>query len=172
MNVQIIRTFNIEKFGVWNCDYPVLNSMKQITANFVDKEGNTLDLNSVTVVYKELNGIFTYYNSKIKIVPKKEQMIWAVYGNHFIYLKFKEFLKCKIDPETTEYTFAMNIHTDSIKSREDIKRIVGLWKGRQITAIKNNSKKRCTLTQKLNVGHCGSACRRSAQGSKKSKDEK
>lgn len=123
---QIFRTFTLEGFGAWNIDKPMLQRAVRIAATYVDKEGNNIQVQNVNVAYNEFNGIFSFRNDSIDVIPNRGNMILGVVGNKFAYLTPAEFINCSIDSFTTDYTFSMNVYPGEIKSREDIKRIAGL----------------------------------------------
>ena len=136
MQDQVMRTFQLSGFGVWNSDNPIFIAGRNaisIKAHFYNENNVRLDLVPVYVVYKGFNGInwhhdalndFTY--PKLFVIPNANNMIWSVLENKLIYLSYDDFKKCDITPETKEYTFKMNVYPDKIKSKEDIKRILGL----------------------------------------------
>lgn len=126
MSYQIIRTFSIEGFGIWNCDKSILQQGIPILAHFTDKTGKQLVLGNITVVYKGFNGTCLYLNSSIKTIPNSDNMIWSVMDDKFVYLTYDDYKKCNLDANTKEFTFEMRVHPDKITSNEDIKKIVGL----------------------------------------------
>jgi hypothetical protein len=132
----IIRTFQIEGFGVWNSDSPTLLSGKRaitLVAHFIDENNNPLQLNMVQVMYKGFNGINAHHDPsadysypRLYVIPNSENMIWAVLNNKFYYIDYADFKKYNITSVTKEQTFTMRTHPDRITSAEDIKKIVGL----------------------------------------------
>lgn len=124
---QIYRTFGLEGFGIWNCDNPLIGRGRPLVVDFKDKNNNMLLLNNVTIVIKELNGVFRFNNRFTSIrVFESEMMLLTVQDNKFICLTYDDYKKCNITSETKEYTFKMNVYPDKIKSKEDIKRILEL----------------------------------------------
>ncbi len=124
---EVMRTFKIEGFGIWNCDNPLLRQGVKLMASFKDKNGKKLDLGLVAVVCKELNGVASY-NSKdrIQLAIDKECMILANLNNKLIYLPYEDFKKCSINAETKEYTFTMKESDEIIRTSEDVKKVIGL----------------------------------------------
>jgi len=123
---EIIRSFTVAKFGIWNCDQPILQQAILLSASFNDPNGDPIELDEITVVYKGYNGLRTFYSSEIQTLPNVPNMIWAVKDKKFVFLSYSNYSKCKINQESINYKFNMNIHPDEITSAEDIKRLVGL----------------------------------------------
>jgi hypothetical protein len=126
MNSQVIRTFYLERFGVWNCDHPILQSGVSLYSKFKDYAGNEIHFSKITLVNKSFNGLFALSNPNIKVNPKIEYMIWSIQDNKFLYMTFDDFKNCKIDSTTKEYTFSLRSYPGKISSRNDIKKIVGI----------------------------------------------
>jgi hypothetical protein len=122
---EIIRSFSLEGFGIWNCDKPQLISSIPVLASFKDKAGNKLDLLNITVVYKGMNGVYRSYNSNIQIIPNSENMIWSVLDNNFVCLSYDEFKNYNVNSDTKEITFEMKTY-NNINSIDDIKKIINL----------------------------------------------
>ena len=125
MSGEIIRTFTLDGFGIWNIDKPVMKNTVTIAAEFRDKEGKKLNLKNINIVYSNFNGIYSCTDNQVNIIPGTKNMILGVSGNTFAYFSSKDFFKCKIDSNTTEFTFTMNLY-EGVKSREEIRKIVGL----------------------------------------------
>lgn len=125
INTLIIRTFQIDGFGIWNTDEPILKQGIHLLAKFKDKSGKQIVLDNITVVYKGFNGICRYFDANIITNPNSDNMIWSVLDGKFVYLTYDEFNNCKINTNTKEFTFEMNVYPDKITSSEDLKKVVG-----------------------------------------------
>jgi hypothetical protein len=126
LDEEVIRSFAVAKFGVWNCDQPILQKAINFAATFTGLDGKIIELNKITVVYKGYNGLRSFYSSTIQTLPSAPNMIWAVKDKKFVYLSYSEYSKCDIDRATSEYAFKMNVHPEEITSAEDIRNIIGL----------------------------------------------
>ena len=126
MHNEIIRTFQIEQFGIWNCDNPVLRKGFPVIVNFKDKQGNDLEFTHLTTVIKSFNGVFQNFQSRNIQLYNSDIMLFGVKGNQFVYLTYEDYKKCNITPQTKEFTFTMNVYPDKITSKADIKRILNL----------------------------------------------
>ena len=126
MSNEVLRTFQMEQFGIWNCDNPLLQQGFPVAVNFKDKQGNDLDFINLTTIIKAFNGVFQNFQSKTIKLYNSDIMLFGVKGNQFVYLTYEDYKKCNITPQTTAYTFTMNIYPDKITSKADIKRILNL----------------------------------------------
>jgi hypothetical protein len=126
MNNEIIRTFQIEGFRIWNTDRIIKKKGFDLVAKFNDQSGKKLKLDNIVVVSKETNSVFNYTNSSIKNFTSTANMIWSVVDNKFVYLSFDDFMKCKIDSTTKENNFVMMVHPNKIFSKDDIRKIIGI----------------------------------------------
>lgn len=127
MEYQVIRTFYLEGFGTWNCDNPIIAQGRPLVVDFKDNKNNTFMLDNITIVIKEFNGVFKFNNKFTSIrVFESDMMLWTVQDNKFVYLTYGDYNKCNITLQTKEYTFKMNVYPDKIKTKEDIKKILGL----------------------------------------------
>lgn len=130
MSNEVLRTFQMEQFGIWNCDSPILQKGFPVVVNFKDKQGNDIEFTNLTTVIKAFNGVFlnfqsTFQSTTIKLY-NSDIILFGVKGNQFVYLTYEDYKKCNITPQTTAYTFTMNIYPDKITSKADIKRILNL----------------------------------------------
>ena len=58
LSSEIIRSFTINNFGVWNCDHPQYPSSEvPLNVTYTDSTNNSISLHTVSVVYKGFNGI-------------------------------------------------------------------------------------------------------------------
>jgi len=123
---EVVRTFQIEQFGIWNCDRPMLFYSEKLIADFIDQNGNSLNVNSFTAVYKDINGIRTYYESTMDVPKYNETMIWTILNEKFAYVSYEEFEWARMSIRSGQHTFTLVIHPDPIHSRNDIRRLTGI----------------------------------------------
>ena len=108
LNAVVMRSFNIQGFGIWNCDRPFGRNPQWIVAKFIDENGDDLELTNVAVAARPLNELRRFPKTKIQIVQEVDNMIFAVNDGELAYLSFKEFAKLDIDPKAENQTFTMN----------------------------------------------------------------
>ena len=123
---EIFRSFEINSFGIWNCDRPILKSGVTIYATFEDTKGNDLDLNQVTLVYKELNGVVSFGGDKIMVLPDSGVMLWAVKNNRLYYLTYRDFQKLELGSQSRKFTFRLKNIDMEIMSKSEINNLMGI----------------------------------------------
>jgi len=129
IGAEAIRTFQLEKFGIWNCDQPIFNGNSiQVIAKFKDESGKELQLPYKTLVYSSVNGIRMFNSDQIETIARTENMIWGVLAKEqkFVYVSASEFDKAKITYQTGEHTFAAKVHPKKITSPEDIREVLSM----------------------------------------------
>lgn len=117
----LYRSFELDKFGVWNCDRPTLQTGIALKAKFVNKKGEELKLDWVTVAYKDFNGLMQYKDNNIKVLPNSANMICGISDNKMVTLSYEDFEKCEINERTQNYTFVMKVLPEKMNSAEDVK---------------------------------------------------
>jgi hypothetical protein len=72
-------SFEIERFGTWNCDSPVPQPKgKTVSASFSNLAGTSLILGTVYLIERKRNAIFPYnYNqyNKLKFNPEEDNIL-------------------------------------------------------------------------------------------------
>jgi len=85
---QVYRALEVTKFGIYNCDNPLLIEWPSISPVFITKNGEKIMMQQITVFDKSINGIIRYElsnNNKIQINPKSDQMIIGVANDTVLY---------------------------------------------------------------------------------------
>ncbi|RFC53351.1 hypothetical protein [Brumimicrobium aurantiacum] len=106
-NSQLIRSFSIDGFGIWNCDEPFTFETFNVIAQFVDEEGNQMDLSNSSIIIKGFNGVLSNNRNILRIPEQKACFIFAVYDKKIAYLTFEQFRDLKLSKETSEFTFKL-----------------------------------------------------------------
>lgn len=120
---KITRTLQISGFGFINCDYPTSYPQgAELIAKYKDTKGNDLILNNIVLIEKGRNAIFRY-TSKIKFNPQQENILWGITNdNKLAFIKADDFKKVK--QTNGEYTFRMNVYSETLKTYEDICKVL------------------------------------------------
>ncbi|MFZ4544866.1 MAG: hypothetical protein ACOYOA_12510 [Saprospiraceae bacterium] len=127
MEGQIIRTFQLQGFGIWNSDRPMIQPPLALVANFIDESGKDLNLNGVTIFTKQYNTIFRYEDANIRMHPGNSSLkIFSVMGDKLVYLDPSDAAKYNVSAGTKKMTFTMKVHPDKITSNEELKKILGI----------------------------------------------
>jgi hypothetical protein len=121
--LKIIRTFQINGFGIVNCDAPRSYPQgAELIASFQNKNNHTIQLNQIVLVEKGMNGIFRYKDI-VKFNPERENLLWGITSdNKLAYIKSEEMKAIK--QTKGNYKFTMNIHPDKLTTYEDICKVL------------------------------------------------
>jgi len=109
----VFRVFVIEKFGIWNSDYPcALPEGQEIFVRLTNgANGQELPVHRIYLVEKSRNAIFTYYAKdlqRFRYDPDAENMLWCVTGeNKIAVFQSDEFER--IDTTKKEATFKLKV---------------------------------------------------------------
>ena len=122
---KIMRSFQIDGFGIWNCDKAISLNCLPIAASFKNEKGDILDLTNIAVLYKSFNGILKFPDNKILVVKDAENMIIGIHNGMFAYLNYEDYNKLKIIPETKEQTFIMTVLSEKDNNYDYIKKVAG-----------------------------------------------
>ena len=124
---KVLRVFQINNFGIWNCDCPqMLPQGNTIAAKFCDDNGAIIDLNHVYLVEKNRNAIFTRYYfdfNHFQYNPAQKNMIWAVTSEkELAVFSYDDFATVPNKPGTV--TFKMKLNKLDAKSVTELKKIL------------------------------------------------
>jgi hypothetical protein len=120
---DIINSFQLSGFGIWNCDRPEDMIMTQVQPRFTDSTGKEIKLENIAVVVKKVNAIFQFTNI-IRLAPGADNMIWGTTEGKFAYVSYEAYRNLHIDAGTKEQTFKLTILPAGQNKYETIKAIV------------------------------------------------
>ena len=92
----VYSTFNIDRFGIWNCDDPVLQQGTRIIADFYSDDNEKLELIEFSVAYFDFNGIVKE-SEMITYLKEQKMKVIAVNDNSFYYSSYDDSNDYKID---------------------------------------------------------------------------
>lgn len=124
---EILRTFTISNFGVWNCDHPQypVNEIP-LFVKYTDSSNNSLPLFSVSVVYKGFNGITQFPSAgQIRVIPGSENMIWSIADESFYYFSYADFMQSGITKDSKDFVFRLRKAGKKITSYKEIRQLAG-----------------------------------------------
>lgn len=124
---KIMRTFIVDKFGIYNCDFPQkLPQGMIINANFADESGNPILVSQIHLADIGSNTLYTYFSSSFnnfKLNPDATCVIWGVTmdGNLAVYEhdRYK-----RIPRKAKALTFTMTIHSELPATNKDVKKLL------------------------------------------------
>ena len=108
LSYNILRNFEIDGFGIWNCDHPISEDAIKIIADFRDKNDSILKLRNIAVIYKTLKGILYFGDNGIKVLSNNV-MIFGIYNDKLAFINYDEYNKLGITPATTQQVFTMTV---------------------------------------------------------------
>lgn len=120
---NLVRSFQIDGFGIWNCDRVLQLNGVNIIAQFKDTKGNKIEINNIAVIYKSVNSIFHFVNKNIRVSTEVDNMIIGVYNGRFAYFTYKDFNKLNLKADIKEQTFIMTIVDEKENTYEYLKGI-------------------------------------------------
>ena len=120
------RLFEIERFGIWNCDRMIKSETIDIVATFTNENGEVINISNIALVSKKLNAVFKLYGNNVKVIPNSPNLIWGMSDGKLAYFNYKDFNKSNITHNTKEFTFKMNIYPKEITDYHDVKKILDL----------------------------------------------
>jgi flagellar biosynthesis GTPase FlhF len=135
---SLVRTFTLDGFGIWNCDRPMYLAERggvYVNARFMDQEGNSVPLNSVSSAYLEFNVVASFgklqgSDSPINLVAASggRQVIWGLVGNDFYYATEGDIQKAQLSKNIANAEIKLRRLSDKATSSEDIKKALGFSK--------------------------------------------
>ena len=125
MQNRVRRNFEIDGFGVWNCDRAFIpGSTVTIKPFYVNNNDTALELYAVNLLIKDLNTVVDERTDKIKIPLDATCMMVGVYDGRFAYITYDEFKQLNITKETEKMTIPMHIVGQENNNAEFIRSIV------------------------------------------------
>ena len=126
LSTEIIRTFSINNFGIWNCDHPQYPDKEiSISPIYTYNTNETIHLKSVAVVYKEFNGITQFSGQMpIRVIPETENMIWSIQDGVFYYYTYKDFINSGINRNSKTFNFKMRKSEKQVSSYTELRTLV------------------------------------------------
>jgi hypothetical protein len=105
-NANLIRSFEIDGFGLWNCDRPIFPNGIPIAASFYDEKRNALPLLNINIVRLGINAIITT-GTNIKVEENQPHAIWGADSKKIYYITANEYKKLGINKNTKEFSFSL-----------------------------------------------------------------
>jgi len=122
---EIMYSFEVDGFGVWNCDRMLPVKLIEMTARFTDSAGKEIALYSSATVISSPGGIMENRFDRAYALPGADNMILGVMDGRLAYFSYEAFRNLHITPETKEQIFRMTILPEGMNKYEDIKKVIG-----------------------------------------------
>jgi hypothetical protein len=121
LNQNLIRTFQIDGFGYWNCDVPTTPNLYYVNATFKDEQYNFINLFQTNIIVKNVNRIIAPINFNVGFVPSQSHAIFGFLNDKFYYLPFSDYDKLKMNPSVKNYTFTLKEYKGNASTFVDLK---------------------------------------------------
>lgn len=124
-STEIIRSFAINRFGIWNIDQPMMRlSQVPLISSYIDEGDQKLYFVNMAVVYKGFNSISNFQATNITVAFNQQNMLWSILNGTFYYFTYDDFIKTNIQKDTRTYTFKMRKSGTAVSSYNDIRKLV------------------------------------------------
>lgn len=126
-NQKIVNQFEINQFGVWNCDKPQLIENREISAKFENANGKAIAFYMVYVANKSKGIVQRFYTNQKVVInynEKDENILWLVTKNGAIAVADNEEFQ-KIG-DKKQHVFTLKNAPEAIQNKSDLKQILGL----------------------------------------------
>lgn len=125
---KVYRTFQVDGFGIWNCDRPFIQEWKAVIAKFTDSTGKEIKLDFAYVADKERNLMIQWYPDEFRAFrfnPQGNQMIWGVTpDNKLAVLSYEDFKA--LPKASSNYTLRMTTTDKLFTSVGEVKDFLGI----------------------------------------------
>lgn len=107
---KVRNRFVADGFGIWNCDRLVPPLMQEITANFIDQNGASIENRTAYLVDKTRNTVHRFLaqdGARIRYNAYSENLLWVVTEDNRLAVCDPAIFRA-IDPGQEEVTFILN----------------------------------------------------------------
>lgn len=118
---NLIRSFQIDGFGYWNCDIPTLPATQQYVVNFKTLKNEVVTYSTLCIATEGINRLQNYYNTnRIGLTPNGSHIGWAFNANQFYYFTREDFKKAE-RTNTYAISISMNLYEGDVKNYSELK---------------------------------------------------
>lgn len=120
-----MRQFQLDGFGIWNCDRPVeIKNATTVQASFADQDNKTVTPLLVYLADKKVNTVYSYNSrtlNNFQFNPEADNLLWAVFpGEIVVSIKPAEFRE-KYAQSKNVCRFRIMLDKNAIVSKADLK---------------------------------------------------
>jgi hypothetical protein len=125
LSAEVMRTFAINNFGVWNCDHPQYPDKEvPVFASYADSLNTSITFSAIAVVYKGFNGLTQFAQPQIRVMPGQQNMIWTIKDSSLYYFTYQDFMESGITMDTRSFTFKMRKSKKPIASYDEMRQVM------------------------------------------------
>jgi hypothetical protein len=120
---KIIRTLEVNQFGLVNLDWPhAYPKGAKVAASFVDENGNALSLKQVVLVELGVNALYRYTKT-VHFNPESQNILWGMTEDgKLAYFTASDFKN--LEARSGKVAFKMRIHPEELKTYDDIMNVL------------------------------------------------
>jgi hypothetical protein len=120
---NLIRSFEIDGFGYWNCDQPTLPETQQYVGSFKTTTNEIVHYNTLCIATTGINRIQNYYNtSSIGLMPDSSYFGWAFNTNQLYYFTRRDFKNALVTNNPNAISISMTLYQGDVKNYSELKR--------------------------------------------------
>jgi len=122
---NIVRQFQLDGFGVWNCDRPItISNAVTLALSFKDENDRKIYPINVYLVDKSLNTVFRfdgYRMDNFKFNPLSQNLVWAVFPGDVIAVIRPDEFKEKYSKARFNCTIKVNLNKSAVLNEDELK---------------------------------------------------
>ena len=122
---NIVRQFQLDGFGVWNCDRQIdIPNAITLNISFKDENNQLVYPQMVYLVDKSLNTVFSYDNMRMKSFrfnPDAENLMWALFPGDVIAVVRPDEFKQKSKSVVSRCVFKVNLNKSAVITEKELK---------------------------------------------------
>jgi len=119
---NLLRSFQIDGFGYWNCDQPTLPQVQQYVSSFRTTKNEIVYYNTLCIAAEGINRIQNFYNNQsIGIIPNRSYFGWAFNHHQFYYFTKADFNSATRTSNPNSITIFMNLYEGDLKNYQQLK---------------------------------------------------
>jgi hypothetical protein len=119
---NLIRSFEIDGFGYWNCDMPTLPATQQYIVSFKTETKETVVYANLCIATEGINRIQNYYTTnQIGLMANSNYFGWAYSGSQFYYFTKNDFKNATRTNNPNTITITINLYKGDVKNYNELK---------------------------------------------------
>ena len=119
---NLIRSFQIDGFGYWNCDQPTLPQTQQYVSSFKTIKNEVVTYNTLCIATAGINRIQNYYSTRtIGLIANSSYFGWGFNANKFYYFTREDFKNALITNNPNTISISMTLYEGDVKNYKELK---------------------------------------------------
>jgi hypothetical protein len=123
-SAEILRSFEIDGFGYWNCDQPTVPAPMYVNAIFSDSKNKPLKFSVLHVAVQNVNRLLDGSMFSLPYLPNQKQCVFTYANDKCYYLSYSQFEKLNINTSTKNFTFILNEFVGDKKDYSSLKKLL------------------------------------------------